>query len=613
FSTASRLANANWAASGATEHFCFPQSFDFPYLQGTNASFRRSALLEVGGFDEEIEFYLDETELCCRLVDAGFIIRQLNSAWVHHKFAPSHVRDEHKITRYRYPVIKNKIYFSLKHGRPFHSVQEIIEDNMRFSSAHEADIRFHIDGGRLQTAELEKFKDENARAWERGLARGMSDSFELLTPEKLDRYFDDFKKFQPITVEDPKAMIFVCKDFPPQHAGGIATFNKHLAEAAAAEGHIVHVITRSDDINRVDFEHGVWVHRMRINSVERSEDAANRNIPQHIWDWSATALEEARRIATHRPIDIVEAPIWDCEGIAFLLEGDWPLVTSLQTTLRFFLDYHPELKADDNWMTSFGHPMIEAERALVMQSEALRAISGAIRREVERAYDCVIADERVTITPLGMPDAPVPKVKQDETSLNVLFVGRLEPRKGIDTLLEAVPLILAQHPNVRFRIIGDDSLHIPGGDITYKQAFLADETTASCRQAITFEGRVDNDRLFDAYESCDIFVAPSRFESFGLIFLEAMRVGKPVIGCCSGGIPEIVADGDNGFLTIPGNVRDLADAIAQLVKSASLRERMGRRSLEIFNERFTSNKMAEHNRKLIAQVGRNAKQRAPVR
>tara|TARA_R110002020_G_scaffold224599_1_gene434154 strand:- start:27356 stop:29578 length:2223 start_codon:yes stop_codon:yes gene_type:complete len=613
FSTASRLANANWAAGAATEHFCFPQSFDFPYLQGTNASFRRSALLEVGGFDEEIEFYLDETELCCRLVDAGFVIRQLNSAWVHHKFAPSHVRDEHKITRYRYPVIKNKIYFSLKHGREFRSVQDILEDNVKFSSAHEADIKFHIEGGRLQTSELEKFKDENARAWERGVARGMSDSFELLTQEKLDYHSGAFKKFHPVTADDTKAMIFVSRDFPPQHSGGIATFNKDLAEAAAAEGHIVHVITHSDDLNRVDFEHGVWVHRMVMKSVELSEDAAQRNIPQHIWDWSATALEEARRIATHRPIDIVEAPIWDCEGIAFLLEGDWPLVTSLQTTLRFFLDYHPELKADENWMASFGHPMIRAERALIMESDALRAISGAIRREVEQAYDCVIEDERVTVTPLGMPDAPAHTAKQDDAGLDVLFVGRLEPRKGIDTLLEAIPLVLAQHPNVRFRIIGDDSLHIPGNDITYKEDFLADEATSPCRKAVSFEGRVDNDRLFQAYEDCDVFVAPSRFESFGLIFLEAMRVGKPVIGCRAGGVPEIVSDGDNGFLTMPGNVRDLADAISQLVGSASLRERMGRRSLEIFNERFTSSKMAEHNQRLIAQVGRNAKQRARVR
>ena len=89
YSTANRLGNANWTAKKSAEHLCFPGSFEFPYIQGTNASFRRSALLEVGGFDEEIEYYLDETELCCRLIDAGYVVRQVANAFVHHKFAPS--------------------------------------------------------------------------------------------------------------------------------------------------------------------------------------------------------------------------------------------------------------------------------------------------------------------------------------------------------------------------------------------------------------------------------------------------------------------------------------------------------------------------------------------
>lgn len=615
YCTVDRFGNADLSPTAAMPHLCFPKSGMIPHLLGCNSAFRRSALLEIQGFDEEYEYFLDETDVCLRLVDAGYLIAQYSNAFVHHKYAPSDIRGENKIPKHRYPVVKNKIYFTLKHGREFASMSEVLEQQRQFIEKQRSEVAWAVGASLLTEVDGAALEIDVERALAVGLRRGFEGVGKdaMLTATKVTKYAGAFKKFQPIAADDPKAIIFVCRDFPPQHAGGIATFNKDLAEAAAAEGHIVHVITRSDDHNRVDFEHGVWVHRMIMKSVERSEDAAQRNIPQHIWHWSATALEEARRIATHRPIDIVEAPIWDCEGIAFLLEGDWPLVTSLQTTLRFFLDYHPELKADDNWMASFGHPMIEAERALIMGSEALRAISGAIRRDVEQAYDCVIEDERVTITPLGMPDAPAHTTKQDDAGLEVLFVGRLEPRKGIDTLLEAIPLVLAQHPNVRFRIIGDDSLHIPGNDITYKEAFLADEATSPFRKAVSFEGRVDNDRLFRAYEDCDVFVAPSRFESFGLIFLEAMRVGKPVIGCRAGGVPEIVSDGDNGFLTMPGNVGDLADAIVKLVGSASLRERTGRRSLEIFNERFTSSKMAEHNQRLIAQVGRNAKQRARVR
>ena len=135
YSTADRLGNVNWAAEGNMEHFCFPGSYEFPYLQGTNASFRRAALLEIGGFDEEFEYYLDETEVCCRLIDAGYVIRQLENAWVHHKIAASALRDSLRITRDRYPSLKNKLYFSLKHARSFYTVEEILEDAEKFRDA----------------------------------------------------------------------------------------------------------------------------------------------------------------------------------------------------------------------------------------------------------------------------------------------------------------------------------------------------------------------------------------------------------------------------------------------------------------------------------------------
>ena len=78
---------------------------------------------------------------------------------------------------------------------------------------------------------------------------------------------------------------------------------------------------------------------------------------------------------------------------------------------------------------------------------------------------------------------------------------------------------------------------------------------------IQFEGRVDNEILRDAYAGCDIFVAPSRFESFGLIFLEAMREGKPVIGCLAGGMPEVVTQNVNGLLVEPNDADALLKAI----------------------------------------------------
>ncbi|KAB0685840.1 glycosyltransferase [Burkholderia territorii] len=594
YSTANRLGNSNWAAKKSAEHLCFPGSYEFPYLQGTNASFRRSALMEVGGFDEEIEYYLDETELCCRLVDAGYVIRQLPNAYVHHKFAPSHVRDDHKITRYRYPVIKNKIYFSLKHARKYLPLDEIFDDNRKFSQGHENDIRFHIDGGRLDKSELDKFKEENARAWNTGVEHGLHGHAELITAEKKARVAGEFKKFETFGDPSQDAIVLIARDYPPAQTGGIATFNKDLAEGLGSQGRIVHVITQSPDFNRVDFENGAWIHRIVTKEMARSSEAVERNIPAHIWNWSATALEEVERIASHRKIGVVEAPIWDCEGCAFLFDGRWPVVTSLHTTLHFWIETHPEYAADAAWMKSFGKPMLELEQEMMTRADAVRANSRAIVTEIEAAYGFKFDQQKTIVVPHGLAanvTASNGKRTSNSDDVTLLFVGRLEPRKGIDVLLEALPDVFAEMPNVKVRVIGDDTLPGPTGR-PIKDAFIDSEAGRKWGDRLSFEGRVPDDVVRAAYAECDVFVAPSRFESFGLVFLEAMREGKPVIGCAAGGMPEVVSHEVTGLLVTPGDAKSLAQAIRRLVDSSELRERMGNAGRRLFAERFTAKRMA---------------------
>jgi glycosyltransferase involved in cell wall biosynthesis/GT2 family glycosyltransferase len=610
YSTATRLANANWSASGSAEHLSFPGSFEFPYLQGTNASFRRSALLEVGGFDEELEYYLDETELCCRLIDAGFIIRQLPDAMVHHKFAPSNVRDEHKITRYRYPVIKNKIYFAIKHARAYLPLQDILDDNKKFSEKHAADVEFHIAGGRLAATERQVFKDQNERAWERGVQRGLSGQHEYITEEKLKKWDGQFLPFtRVIRGQALKSIVLVSRDFPPNHSGGIATFSRDLAQSLAAQGHIVHVIAQSPDINRVDFENGVWVHRMVMRSIERSPEALARRIPEHIWSWSAIALEEARRIATHRRIDVVEAPVWDGEGVAFLLDGTWPLVTSLHTTLHFWMESHPEKKRDQAWLASFGNPMLQLETDLMTRSCAVRANSQAIVDEIERSYHFTFDKTKTRVVPHGMARRERKQGGSANAGTEILFVGRLEQRKGIDVLLAAIPTVMETEPQVRFRIIGDDSLAGPDGK-TFRAAFVAQYAKQPWFGNVRFEGRVDDTVLDEAYANTDIFVAPSRFESFGLVFLEAMREGKAVIGCRAGGMPEVVQDEVTGLLVAPGDAAALTQAILRLVRDPGLRASMGDAGYAAFAEKFTSERMAEGSAVLYALAQKNSGARA---
>ena len=102
-----------------------------------------------------------------------------------------------------------------------------------------------------------------------------------------------------------------------------------------------------------------------------------------------------------------------------------------------------------------------------------------------------------------------------------------------------------------------------------------------------FFGKVDDAAKNYLLSACDVLVAPSLYESFGLMYVEAMRAGKPVIGSNAGGIPEVVDDGETGLLVPPGDVPALAEAMLRLGADADLRQTFGRQGLQRFEQRFS--------------------------
>ena len=589
-----RFANADLSVTGPTPHLCFPKSYRFPHLLGCNSSFRRSALLEIGGFDEEYEYYLDETDVCLRMVDAGYVITQLSCAYVHHKFAPNNIRGENRVAKHRYPVIKNKIYFTLKHALEYHSLDRVLQEHQTFLQNQRNDVNWALGEGLFSNDDLDIFCRDLDRALETGLRRGLEGVAvgAMITPEKIARHAGAFRRFESAAKDGGKSIVLISKDYPPISVGGIATFTKDLAEALAARGNIVHVITRSADINRVDFLNGVWIHRVLQRDMSMPPSAQERLVPSDIWNWSATALEECRRISTHRNVDVVEAPIWDCEGVAFLLEGDWPLVTSLHTPLQFWIHSNPNYSSNPEWMSRFGRPMLALEAELMTSVDAIRANSEAITQEIESVYDLKFDQDRTVVIPHGLSEPAFSAMERASDDIEVLFVGRLEARKGIDVLLTAIPALLSAHANVRVRIVGDNSQRGQDG-VTYENKFRDQYRDAAWFPRVRFNGRVTDQVLQQAYAACDIFVAPSRFESFGLVFLEAMRVAKPVIGCKAGGMPEIISDGESGLLVSPGDPLELIKALTWMIEHPHERIRMGQVGRRIFETRFTSAKMAE--------------------
>ena len=187
---------------------------------------------------------------------------------------------------------------------------------------------------------------------------------------------------------------------------------------------------------------------------------------------------------------------------------------------------------------------------------------------------------------LGLTDRPV-----------VVCVSRLVPRKGQDTLILAMPRILASEPETVLLIVG-------GGPYEKELRGLAQETGVA--DSVRFTGAVPWSELPAHYGAGDVFAMPCRtrrggldVEGLGIVYLEASATGLPVVAGDSGGAPDAVLDGETGWVVRGGSAEDAADRIVALLGDAELRRRMGERGREWVEERWRWDLLAERLRLLL--------------
>ncbi|HEY4103152.1 MAG TPA: glycosyltransferase family 4 protein [Polyangiaceae bacterium] len=167
-------------------------------------------------------------------------------------------------------------------------------------------------------------------------------------------------------------------------------------------------------------------------------------------------------------------------------------------------------------------------------------------------------------------------------------VSRLFSWKGQRELIRAFALVHAVIENVRLLIVGADASEVEGGSFSDELKELA--SNLGVRQKVIFTGaRSDVPRVMAA---CDVFSMPSFEEPFGLVFLEAMAMKRPVVAIDNGGTPEVVEAGETGLLSPPWDIAALAANLLTLLRDPALRARMGERGRARLLEHFTSQRMA---------------------
>jgi glycosyltransferase involved in cell wall biosynthesis len=385
---------------------------------------------------------------------------------------------------------------------------------------------------------------------------------------------------------DKLRVCLISREYPPDTGwGGIATFARHLAHGLKDLGHEVEVISLAKDKAKIVETEGIRVHRVEQYLRESELGLLARCIPYSRYVVGCSAAMWQRFLELHRekPFDVVDTPELLAEGLFPALTKVAPLAVRLYTP-------HSKFIADGlhNVRPSFDHQFIAMiERAAMLNADAITSPSRDLAAYVASDLNYPLERIQIVMNPIDSqvfsPDGPKSLIDPDR--LKVLFVGRLEGRKGIRYLIESVPEVLKLVPEAHFYVIGDDTNTGKGQKSVLRELkqFIA---KAGCSRSITFIPRVPLDSLPGYYRSADLCVVPSLYDNSPYSCLEAMSCGCPVIGTDAGGTKEYIVPGETGNLVPAADASALAEAIVELLLNEPERRRMSvqarRRVLSVF-------------------------------
>ncbi len=349
--------------------------------------------------------------------------------------------------------------------------------------------------------------------------------------------------------------------------GGMNVYVLQMAKELARRGNRVDVFTRCHDPRDpqiVELCEGARVIHLNAGPLSEPKETLYWHIPEFLNNLAAFQRLEG---ATY---DLIHSHYWLSGRVGMALSESWeaPHVTTFHTLARTKLQAHagenePELR-------------LTVERQVMESVDAIVVSTAQERDDVARLYHT--SPHRVRIIPAGVDlelFQPVDKVRaREELGLRenkvILYVGRIEPLKGLDILLNAVAM-LEDPSEARLLIVGGT----PGQDKELARLeTLAVELGIADR--VTFTGALNQSELPKYYSAADVFVLPSYSESFGLVALEAMACGTSVVASRVGGLKTFIQDGKTGYL-IPWRCPEpFAQRIDVLLSNPPLRELMGK-------------------------------------
>jgi D-inositol-3-phosphate glycosyltransferase len=419
--------------------------------------------------------------------------------------------------------------------------------------------------------------------------------------------FDIFMSEKPLSIAMLSVHTGPLAPLGGKETGGMNVYVRELARSLARRGHRVDVFTRSQDrfAPPVDDRHiapGVRV----VNVIAGPQAPVDKKqLYNYLPEFAHNVQEFADRNAMY--YDAYHAHYWLSGWVARELQACQraPVVQMFHT-----------LGAMKN-LVARGEADRETEKRIEVEREIMRFASriiAATPRDRQHMIDLYGADAaKIAIIPPGVDldlFRPVERFEAKEyietpyDHHTVLFVGRIDPIKGIDVWFRAMKLVVEDNPDLRGKMCvcligGDiDEDAEPDAELARLDA-LKDELAIG--DVVTFLGRRAQQSLPYYYSAADVVVMPSLYESFGMVALEAMACGAPVVASDVGGLSYIVRNGESGYLVPDRDPRALADCLNLLLRNPELRAQLGKRGAQIAKD-YAWSQIAEQMEGLYGEI-----------
>ena len=369
-------------------------------------------------------------------------------------------------------------------------------------------------------------------------------------------------------------------EYPPRVVGGISRVVYDLSHRLIKDGHEVTVVTyRDGEVPYYEDDKGVKVYRVDNYMIQ----------PNNFIDWilqlNFNMVERASQIiAEQGKFDVIHAHDWLVANAAKTLKHsfDIPIVATIHATEagRNSGIREPNQKYinDTEWMLTY-----EANEVIVN--------SNYMKCELQRNFG--LPFDKINVVPNGVNLTMYSGIERDydfrrnyasDNEKIILYAGRLVYEKGVQHLIAAMPKILANYHDAKLVIAGK------GGMI---DALKAQVDYLGLGNKVYFTGYMDHKSLCKLYKCADISVFPSTYEPFGIVALEGMLAGNPVVVSDVGGLNEIVEHGVNGMKSYAGNYNSIADSILTLLFDHNLCAEIAKNAKASVKEKYNWTKIAQ--------------------